>query len=57
MFKLMANEYCGLSIYIFLLETLWVYSDTILNRLAHHLQLILRGPADLRKAQAALDTL
>ena len=56
MFKLMANEYCGLSI-TFFLETLWVYSDTILNGLAHHLQLILRGPADLCKAQAALDTL
>lgn len=42
---------------LFLLKTLWVYSDTILDRLTHHLQLILRGPADLSKAQAALDTL
>ena len=34
----------------FFLETLWVYPDTILNMLTHHLQLILRGPADLGKA-------
>lgn len=37
------------------LQTLWVYSET--STLAHDLQLILRGPADLGKAQAALDTL
>lgn len=43
--------------FFFLLETLWVYSDIMLDRLTHHLQLILWGPADLRKAQAALDTL
>jgi hypothetical protein len=47
----------NLNVHVFLLETLWVYSDTILNGLTHHLQLILRRPADLRKAQAAFDTL